>query len=679
MALEPILITPEERPDPDLALMTRRLCISLALCVPLVAIAMGEMAHLVPLQPLGSNLRGWIQLVLTTPIVFWGGWPFFQRGWRSMIQRRPNMFTLIALGTGAAYGYSVVATIAPGLFPESARAADGQVGVYFEAAGVITTFVLLGQVLELRARRQTRAAIRQLLHLAPKTAHRIRPDGREEDLLLQQVQRGDRLRIRPGEHIPVDGVVRDGTTAVDESMLTGESMPVDKSPGAQVSTGTINTTGSVIMEAERVGDETVLAQIIRLVSHAQRSRAPIQGLADQVAAVFVPIVILIALITFLVWRVVGPEPRLAHAVINAVAVLMIACPCALGLATPMSVMVGTGRGATAGVLIRNATALQLLERVDTLIVDKTGTLTQGSPTLTRIVTEGIDERTLLQLAASVEQGSEHPTATAIRAGARQRHIPLVAANDFRAFAGQGMLGRVGGQEILLGTPIFLRAHGVAPAALESMADTLRHHGATVVFVAVDRTLAGVLAVTDPIRPSTYDALEQLRRERIHVVMVTGDHAATAQAVAQRLGIDDVAAEVLPDQKQQIVQRWQTQGHVVAMAGDGINDAPALAQAHVGIAMGTGTDVAMESADLTLVKSDLRGIVRARRLSRATMRNIRQNLFFAFVYNMLGVPIAAGVLYPVFGLLLSPVAASAAMTMSSVSVILNALRLQRIRI
>jgi Cu+-exporting ATPase len=610
--------------------------------------------------------------------VLWAGAPFFERAWASVVNRSPNMFTLIALGTGTAYGYSVAATLAPGLFPPAVRGHGGQVGVYFEVAATITVLVLLGQVLELRARSRTSGAIRALLGLAPTTARVLRADGREEDAPLAEVVVGDRLRVRPGERIPVDGTVVEGRSAVDESMVTGEPLPVEKTPGDRVTGGTVNGAGSVVMQAERVGRDTLLARIVQLVGEAQRSRAPIQRLADRVSAYFVPAVVAAALLSALVWGTVGPEPRLAYALVAAVAVLIIACPCALGLATPMSIMVGTGRGATAGVLVKHAEALEILEKVDTVVVDKTGTLTEGRPRLATLVAlPPHDEAELLRLAASLERGSEHPLAGAIVGAARERGLALEEAADFRAVPGQGVSGRVGGRRVALGNAKLLGALGVEAGDLGPRADALRREGQTAVLLAVDDRVAGLVSVADPIKASTPEALRTLRDDGIRVVMVTGDSRATAEAVARTLGIDQVEAEVLPDQKVAIVKRLQAEGRIVAMAGDGINDAPALAQAHVGIAMGTGTDVAMESADVTLVKGDLRGIARARRLSRATMRNIRQNLFFAFVYNVLGVPLAAGVLYPVLGLLLSPMVASAAMTFSSVSVIANALRLRRV--
>ncbi len=681
MALEPLVAAGEEGPDPELVDMTRRFWISLVLTLPLLA---GVMADMLPGAPLRHvippRVFAWTQLVLATPVVLGGGWPFFVRGFTSIVNRSLNMFTLIGLGVGVAYVYSVVGAIAPGLFPESFRTHGGEVGLYFEAAAVITVLVLLGQVLELRARSQTSSAIRALLGLAPKTARRVLDDGSDEEIPLEHVQVGDRLRVRPGEGVPVDGVVLEGVSAVDESMVTGESIPVEKTPGTRVTGGTVNGTGSFVMRAERVGSETLLAQIVHMVSEAQRSRAPIQRLADTVSSYFVPAVVAIAVATFVAWGGWGPEPRMAYALVNAVAVLIIACPCALGLATPMSIMVGTGRGAMAGVLIRNAEALEVMEKVDTLVVDKTGTLTEGKPKLMTVEPVGgrpADE--LLRLATSIERGSEHPLAAAIVSGAQDRGVAVVAAEGFRSVTGKGVVGRVDGHEVALGNRRLMEDLGVAPGDLIERAEALRRDGQTVMFVAVDGQPAGLVGVADPIKATTPEALQLLRASGLHVVMLTGDSRATAEAVARKVGIDDLQAEVLPEQKIAVVKRLQAEGHRVAMAGDGVNDAPALAQADVGIAMGTGTDVAMQSAGITLVKGDLRGIARARRLSQATMRNIRENLFFAFVYNALGVPIAAGVLYPVFGVLLSPIIASAAMTFSSVSVIGNALRLRRARL
>jgi Cu+-exporting ATPase len=677
MALEPRTVTLEER-NPELEDMTRRFRWSAWITAPMLAFMVSEFLPGQPLQhAVPHGWTNWIQLALATPVVLWGGWPFFVRGWASVVNRHLNMFTLIALGVGAAYGFSVVATLAPGLFPDSFRTM-GEVGVYFEPAAVIVVLVLLGQVLELRARSRTSTAIRNLLRLAPKTARRIEADGSEPDVPLEHVQVGDRLRVRPGERVPVDGVVIDGTTTVDESMVTGEPIPVEKAAGASVTGGTVNGTGTFVMEARRVGGDTLLAQIVRMVSEAQRSRAPIQRLADTVSAWFVPIVVVIAAVTFIVWSQYGPEPRLAHALVNAVAVLIIACPCALGLATPMSIMVGTGRGAEAGVLIRNAEALEILEKVTTIVVDKTGTLTEGKPRMVTVEpTEGFDEATLLRLTASLENVSEHPLAAAIVAGARERRVSLSDVRDFESATGKGVSGTVDGRRVAIGNLRHLEASGVDPARLRERADALRRDGQTVMFVVIDGRPAGLVGVADPIKPTTAEAIRNLHREGVEVVMLTGDNRTTAEAVARSVVIDHVEADVLPDQKAAVVKRLQQQGERVAMAGDGINDAPALAAADVGIAMGTGTDVAMESAGVTLVKGDLRGIVRARRLSRVTMRNIRQNLFFAFVYNAIGVPIAAGVLFPAFGLLLSPMIASAAMTFSSVSVIGNALRLRRV--
>jgi Cu+-exporting ATPase len=676
MFLEPRTITLADEKSPELEDMSRRLWISAALTLPVFALAMSEMVPGLDLRAaIGAPYR-WIQLALATPVVLWGGYPFFERGVSSIVRRKLNMFTLIALGTGAAYLYSIVATLAPGLFPHSFRH-GGEVGVYFEAAAVITTLVLLGQVLELRARSRTSGAIRGLLGLAPKTARRLRERGEEEDVPLDRVELGDRLRVRPGEKVPVDGIVLEGTSAVDESMVTGEPMPVEKAPGAKVTGGTVNGAGGFVMRATRVGSDTLLAQIVRMVSEAQRSRAPIQRLADLVAAYFVPIVIAVALVTFGLWATFGPEPRMAYALVNAVAVLIIACPCALGLATPMSIMVGTGRGAAAGVLIKNAEALETLEKVDTLVVDKTGTLTEGKPRLVSVASVGdLPVNEILGLAASLEVGSEHPLASAIVAGAKERGLRLDAVEGFRSITGKGVTGSVGGRAVALGNQKLFDDLGITTDELIKMAEERRKEGQTVMLVAVGNTAAGILGVADPIRESTPEAVRLLRAEGIRVVMLTGDSRVTAEAVARKLGIEDIEAEVLPDQKAEIVKRLQREGRIVAMAGDGINDAPALAQAHVGIAMGTGTDIAMESAGVTLIKGDLRGIGRARRLSWATMRNIRQNLFFAFVYNALGVPVAAGALYPFFGLLLSPMIASAAMSVSSVSVIVNALRLRR---
>ncbi|HZA52875.1 MAG TPA: copper-translocating P-type ATPase, partial [Candidatus Udaeobacter sp.] len=658
--------------------MTRRFWIGVALSIPLLFLAMSDMIPGQPVQrSFSPRVLNWIQLVLATPVVLWGGWPFFQRGWQSIVNRSLNMFTLIAIGVGAAYGYSLVATLAPGIFPHSFYGHGGAVAVYFEAAAIITTLVLLGQVLELRARSRTSNAIKALLGLSPKTARLILDDGREEDVSLERVKPGDRLRVRPGERVPVDGIVLEGTTSIDESMVTGEPIPVEKEQNSKVTGGTVNGTGSFVMRAERVGSDTLLAQIVRMVSEAQRTRAPIQRMADVVSSYFVPTVVIVAILTFIIWTIVGPEPRFAYALVNAVAVLIIACPCALGLATPMSIMVGTGRGATAGVLIKNAEALEVLEKVDTLVVDKTGTLTEGKPRLASIVSGNTTrEEEILRLAASLERGSEHPLAAAIVAAAQERSLPLAKAKDFRSITGKGVIGTVEGKKVALGNQAMLQELGVQPAKSADRVEELRRDGQTVMFVMVDGFVTGMIGVADPVKASTPEAIRLLHEDGVKVAMLTGDNRTTAEAVARKLGIDEIHAEVLPERKGEIVKRLQAQGRTVAMAGDGINDAPALAQAHVGIAMGTGTDVAMESAGITLVKGDLRGIVRARRLSRATMRNIRQNLFFAFIYNVLGIPIAAGILYPFFGLLLSPIIASAAMTLSSVSVISNALRLNR---
>ncbi|RUL87019.1 heavy metal translocating P-type ATPase [Tautonia sociabilis] len=678
MALEPMAPSLDEGPNEELLDMTRRFWISAVLTLPLLVLAMGEMV--LGRALVSGRAASWSQLVLATPVVLWGGWPFFARGWASVVNRSLNMFTLIAIGTGAAYLYSVVATLLPGVFPAAFRDHAGNVPVYFEAAAVIVTLVLLGQVLELRARSQTSSAIKMLLGLAPKTARRLRDDGTEADVPLEEVQVGDRLRVRPGEKVPVDGVVLEGTSAVDESMVTGEPIPVEKTAGGRLIGGTVNGTGSLVMRAERVGAETMLAQIVKMVGEAQRTRAPIQRLADLVSGYFVPAVIVVAVLTFVTWAAIGPEPRMTYALVNAVAVLIIACPCALGLATPMSIMVGTGRGATAGVLIKNAEALEVLEKVDTLVVDKTGTLTEGKPRLvSAVAAPGQDEAGLIRLAASLERASEHPLAAAIVAGAGERGLALAAAGDFQSTTGKGVRGVVEGHAVAIGNRALLGEVGAEADVLVDRAEELRRDGQTVVFVAVDGRAAGILGVADPIKESAAEAVRRLHEEGLKVIMLTGDNRTTAQAVARKLGLDDVRADVLPEQKGEAVRALQAEGRRVAMAGDGINDAPALAQADVGIAMGTGTDVAMESAGVTLVKGDLRGIVRARALSQATMRNIRQNLVFAFLYNVLGVPVAAGVLYPFFGLLLSPMIASAAMTLSSVSVIANALRLRRVEL
>ena len=675
MALEPRTVMVEEGPNPELVDMTRRMWIGAALGLPVFVFAMGDMI-------LGMGLGGrvdmritnWVGLIFSTPVVFWAGWPLLERGWASIRNRHANMFTLIALGVGAAYLYSVAGTLMPGIFPEGFKV-DGVVEPYFDTAVVITVLVLLGQVMELRARGQTSMAIRQLLGMAPKTARVIR-DGQESDIPLPHVQVGDLLRVRPGEKIPVDGIVTEGRSAVDESMVTGESIPVEKEPGAKVTGATINGTGGLVMRAERVGNDTLLAQIVKMVSEAQRSRAPIQRLADVISGYFVPAVVVVAVLSFVGWSLWGPEPRFALALLSAVAVLIIACPCALGLATPMAIMVGTGRGAGAGVLIKNAEALERLEKVDTLVVDKTGTLTEGKPRLAHVTAHApFSEQEVLRFAAALEQGSEHPLAAAIVSGARERAVEVPQAVDFDSITGRGVMGVVDGRQVLLGNGLLMQERGVDIARLGNDADAQRRDGQTVMFLAVDGRAAGTIGAADPVKASTEEAVRLLHEDGLRIVMLTGDNQATARAVASKLRIDEVIAEVLPDQKREAIQRLQREGRVVAMAGDGINDAPALAEATVGIAMGTGTDVAIESAGVTLVKGDLRAILRARRLSRATMKNIRQNLFLAFVYNAVGVPVAAGVLYPVIGLLISPIWASAAMTLSSVSVILNALRLR----
>jgi Cu+-exporting ATPase len=671
MALEPRTVALDEPPNPELRDMTRRFWLGVALSAPVVVLGMAGK---------GSSASHGVQLALTAPVVLWGGWPFFQRGWASVMNRHLNMFTLIAIGTGVSFLFSVAATLFPNLLPAAIRESDGTVPVYFEAAAVITTLVLMGQVLELRARHATSGAIRALLRLAPKTARRVTGEGRDEDIPLELVHVGDRLRVRPGEAIPVDGVVMEGASAVDESMVTGEPIPAEKVAGSRITGGTLNQTGSFVMRAERVGKDTLLAQIVRRVSEAQRTRAPIQRLADRVSAWFVPLVIVAALGTAAVWGLVGPEPRIAHALVNAVAVLIIACPCALGLATPMSILVGTGQGARAGVLVRDAEALEAFEKVDVLVVDKTGTLTEGRPKLVTIEKASeLDEPTLLRLAANLERGSEHPLAAAIVKGAEERGVALTTSASFASVTGKGIQGTVDGRAIAVGTERLLTDLGLDASSLAGRAAELRQDGQTVVFVAVEGKLAGLLGIADPVKPTTPAALEALRREGLRIVMLTGDSRITAQAIARRLGITEVEAEVLPGGKEDVIARLQNEGQVVAMAGDGVNDAPALARAHVSIAMGTGTDIAMESAAVTLVKGDLQGVVRARHLSRATMRNIRQNLFFAFIYNAAGIPIAAGVLYPWLGLLLSPMIASMAMSFSSVSVIANALRLRRARL
>jgi P-type Cu+ transporter len=678
MALEPMTPSAGEAVNPELRDMTHRFWVCVGLSLPLVGLAMTkDFARPAALAP---QVAAWLQLLIATPAVLWGGWLFFLRGWRSIVNRRLNMFSLIALGTGIAYAYSLVATVAPGIFPPSFRTSEGTVPVYFEAAAVIVTLVLLGQVLELRARAQTGGAIRALLDLAPKQAHRVREDGSDADITLGEVALGDRLRVRPGEKVPVDGVVLEGSSAIDESMITGEPVPAEKTPGDQVTGATLNTTGSFVMRADRVGGDTLLAQIVRMVAEAQRSRAPIQRLADSVSAWFVPGVVAAALLAFAAWSIFGPPPAMGFALVVAVAVLIIACPCALGLATPMSIMVGTGRGAHAGVLVRNAEAIELLEKVDTLVVDKTGTLTEGKPRLVRVTAiGGADEDELLRLAAGLERGSEHPLAAAIVKGAEERGLRPGAVFDFTSQTGKGVVGIVEGKRVAVGNQALLTSLRIDPEDLPLRADELRKDGQSVMLIAVDGAAAGLVGVADPIRESAIEAVRALREEGIQLVMATGDSRITAEAVGRRLGIGDVVAEVLPDRKAAVVRDLQDRGHVVAMAGDGINDAPALAQAQVGIAMGTGADIAMESAAVTLVKGDLQGIVRARRLSRAVMRNIRQNLFFAFVFNALAIPVAAGVLYPAFGLLLNPMIASAAMSASSVLVIGNALRLRTIRL
>ncbi len=682
MALEPVTVTVEEEANPELVDMTWRFRVSLVLTVPIVVLAMAE---LIPGQPLreliSARASDWVEFALATPVVLWGGMPFFQRGWRSIVTWRLNMFTLIGIGVGVGYAYSVVAALFPDIFPDAFRSAQGTVDLYFEAAAVITTLVLLGHVLELRARGRTSAAIRALLDRAPNTARLVNDDGSEKDIPLERVEPGDRLRVRPGEKVPVDGVVLEGASSIDESMMTGESVPVEKGAGDKVTGATVNGTGGFVMRAERVGADTLLVRIVQMVAEAQRSRAPIQRLADVVSGYFVPAVVLIAAATFVVWSLLGPAPAMAFALVNAVAVLIIACPCAVGLATPMSIMVGVGRGATAGVLIKNAEALEIFEKIDTLVVDKTGTLTMGKPRLVSVVAapggnpEPEKENGLLRLAASLERGSEHPLAAAIVGGAHERGLELSEVADFQSETGKGVRGSVDGRAVALGNARMMEDLGVEAGDLAARAEELRGDGQTVVFVATDGKIAGLVGVADPVKETTAEAVKLLRDDGVHIVMLTGDNPVTARAVARKLGIDEVEADVLPDRKSEVVKRLQGEGRVVAMAGDGINDAPALAQAHVGIAMGTGADVAMESAGVTLVKGDLRGIARARRLSRAVMRNIRQNLFFAFIYNSLGVPIAAGILYPFFGILLSPIIAAAAMSLSSVSVISNALRLR----
>ena len=679
MALEPEIAGTEVGPNPELVDMTRRFWIGLVLSLPVVALEMG--GHLTNLHMLlGKNLSNWIQFVLATPVVLWAGWPFFVRGWQSLLTRNLNMFTLIAMGTGVAWLYSAVAVLMPNLFPAAFRDAEGTVAVYFEAAAVITVLVLLGQVLELRAREATSGAIRALLDLAPKTARRVKGDGNDEEVSLDTIQVGDRLRVRPGDRVPVDGVVLEGRSALDESMVTGESMPVTKEKDARVIGGTINKFGSFVMRADKIGRDTLLSRIVQMVASAQRSRAPIQRLADQVSAWFVPTVIAVALIAFAAWAAFGPEPRFAFGLVAAVSVLIIACPCALGLATPMSIMVGVGRGAQAGVLIKNAEALERMEKIDTLVIDKTGTLTEGKPKVVAVKpAPGFDETQVLRLAASVERGSEHPLAAAIVAAAAERKLELLPVRDFDSPVGKGVTGIIEDKRLVLGNARFLAELNIDTSALSAEAERLRGDGATAIFLAVTGKLAGVIAIADPVKATTPDALRALAAEGIRVVMLTGDNRTTAQAVARRLGIAEVEAEVLPDQKSAIVEKLHRESRAVAMAGDGVNDAPALAAAEVGIAMGTGADVAIESAGITLLKGDLTGIVKARALSLAVMRNIRQNLFFAFIYNAVGVPVAAGALYPIFGVLLSPIIAAAAMALSSVSVVGNALRLRRVNL
>jgi P-type Cu+ transporter len=681
MALEPRAVSLTEKENPELTDMRRRFWVSAALALPVFLIGMSDLIPGEPLQQIVSmRTLGWIQLGLATPVVVWGGWPFFVRGWQSIRNQSLNMFTLIALGVSVAYIYSVVATVIPNIFPHSFRSHDGTVPVYFEAAAVITALVLLGQVLELKARGRTSAAMKSLLGLAPKTARRVHDDGNEVDVPLEEVTVGDLLRVRPGEKVPVDGIVVDGTSSVDESMISGEPIPVSKQPGDRVIGATLNGNGTFVMRAERVGAETLLGQIVRMVAEAQRSRAPIQRLADRVSACFVPLVIVIAIVTFITWSIFGPEPRFAYALINSVAVLIIACPCALGLATPMSIMVATGKGAQVGVLFKNAEAIEVLREIDTLVVDKTGTLTEGKPRVVSVLPAGeTNETELLRFAASLERGSEHPLASAIVASAEERAVALGSTQGFKSETGKGVTGEVDGHRISVGTRAFLQELDVETSHLDQKAEVQRAAGETVVYVAIDNRAAGLIGVADPIKPTAKQAISELHASGIRVVMLTGDSATTARAVAAALNIDEVVAEVLPNEKAGLVKKLQSKGHKVAMAGDGINDAPALAQADVGIAMGTGTDVAMESGAVTLVKGDLRGIVRAIRLSRATMANIKQNLFFAFLYNIIGVPIAAGVLFPFFGLLLSPMIAAAAMSFSSVSVIANALRLNRVAV
>ena len=677
MALEPEVMTGEEGPSHELADMTCRFWVGLVLALPVFALEMG--AHLANMHFVAGATSNWIQMALATPVVLWAGWPFFQRGWASLVSRNLNMFTLIAIGTGVAWLYSMVAVLAPQAFPEGFRRMGGSVPVYFEAAAVITVLVLLGQVLELRAREKTGGAIRALLNLSPKIARRINADGTQEDVPLDHVHVGDHLRVRPGEAVPIDGIIIEGKSAIDEAMITGESMPIVKQIGASVIGGTMNQTGAFVMQAARVGGDTMLSRIVQMVAQAQRSRAPIQRMADRVSAWFVPAVMLVAAAAFTGWAVFGPSPAFSYGLIAAVSVLIIACPCALGLATPMSIMVGVGRGAQAGVLIKNAEALERMEKIDTLVVDKTGTLTEGKPKVTQVVATGFSEAELLSFAASLEQPSEHPLAHAVVVAASEKGLPVVKADEFDSPTGKGVVGKVGGRAVALGNIRMMEDLGIDVSSLEKQGDDLRQDGATVIFAAVDGKAAGLLAIADPIKQTTPQAIRELRAAGMRIVMLTGDNRTTAQAVADKLGIDEVEAEVLPEDKSRIVNRLRAQGSIVAMAGDGTNDAPALAAADIGIAMGTGTDVAMESAGVTLLRGDLMGIVKARRLSKAVMGNIRQNLFFAFAYNVAGVPVAAGVLYPVFGILLSPVMAAAAMSLSSFSVIVNALRLRMTRL
>ncbi len=677
MALEPMTVSIDDE-NPELDSMTRRLWICVALTLPLLAIMVSNMLPNHPLQHLLGGALGWFEFAVATPVVLWGGFPFFQRGWASIICRHLNMFTLIAIGSGSAYLYSVVAVVAPQLFPASFRDMSGNLGLYFEASAVITVLVLLGQVLELKARNRTGSAIRALLGLAPKTARRIAADGSDDDVDLAAIRVGDMLRIRPGEKVPTDGVVTEGSSSIDESMVSGEPIPVEKATGAKVIGGTINGTGSLVMKSERIGSDTLLAQIVSMVSEAQRTRAPIQRLADVVAGYFVPAVLVCAVITFAIWAIFGPQPHYAHALVNSVAVLIIACPCALGLATPMAIMVGTGRGASEGILVRNAEALELLEKVTTLIVDKTGTLTLGKPVVVELIpAEDVTEPQLLQAAASLEKASEHPLAAAVLSAAKDRSVPLVAVENFRSITGKGITGSLSGKQVAIGNAALMADVASPPDALRRRAEALQKQGQTVIYVALGGTFAGLIAIADPIKDSTPEAIQQLQREGIKIIMVTGDNHTTAEAVASKLGIG-FEADVLPNEKAEVIKRLQQSGAIVAMAGDGVNDAPALAQAHVGIAMGTGTDVAIQTSGITLVKGDLRGIVQARRLSHLTMNNIRENLFFAFFYNALGVPLAAGILYPAFGLLLNPMIGALAMSFSSVSVIANALRLRTAR-